>query len=723
MFDNDIGIIIVIQILDTREGYLLKLSKLKLHNYRCFGEDEQIIKIDDITSFIGNNSSGKTAALLALNCLFSDNSADRVLKRSDFHLPKDTKPEEMDSQELYIEAVFVFDELENGEEGASSIPTFFRSLVVDNPDGTPYLRIRLEATWEKSSNVEGAIESKIYYITCPEGEEITEECKTTAPRKDLDRIRVIYVPAVRDPSKQLKNASGTMMHQIMNSINWSSTTQEKVKVKIQELNDQFLEERGVSILGTSIHTQWESYDSDTRYSNAQLRFNSTDIDSSIKKSEVVFLPTVTGKECTIDDMSDGLRSLFYISLVDSILDVESKIQQEIDTDPEHVSFNHKPPILTIIALEEPENHIAPHLIGQLVLNLKKIASKNNAQTVLTSHSTAIIKRFDPEKLRYFRLDVNDCTTKVRAITLPDKEKLADQYKFIKEAVKAYPELYFAKLVVLGEGDSEEIILPKIWNAKNGDVDTSGISVVPLGGRHVNHFWRLLNDLSIPYITLLDLDKEREGGGWGRIKYVLEQLIQNNYDKAELLKTNHGVLSDEEFNGMHEWDVDDSGILQSWVNYLEKYNVFFSSPLDIDFLMLEHYGTVYKGLLGKDEGPRLMVMENGQKHQKYIKNIENSENPCSEYCARVIDDVRHALKESGGDGKTYSEEQKKLMVWYTYFFLNRGKPSTHIEAFSHISNEVLVSTIPPVFERLISAAEKALKEKPNEDCCTRKVDAV
>lgn len=61
--------------------------------------------------------------------------------------------------------------------------------------------------------------------------------------------------------------------------------------------------------------------------------------------------------------------------------------------------------------------------------------------------------------------MNDCTTKVRAITLPDKEKLADQYKFIKEAVKAYPELYFAKLVVLGEGDSEEIILPKIWNAK------------------------------------------------------------------------------------------------------------------------------------------------------------------------------------------------------------------------------------------------------------------
>lgn len=702
----------------------MKLARLKIHNYRCFGDGEQIIPIDDSTAFIGNNSSGKTAALLALNCLFSNNSAERVLKRNDFHLPHNVKPEELESQELYIEAVFTFDELEDeGTEGGNAVPTFFKSLVVDNPGGTPYLRIRLEATWEKSSSIEGAIESKVYYITCPECEEITEEFKTSANRKDLDRIRVIYVPAVRDPAKQLKNASGTMMHQIMSNINWSVSTQEKVRTKIQELNDQFLEEKGVSILGSSIHTQWESYDSDMRYSNAQLRFNSTDIDSSIKKSEVVFLPTVTGKECTIDDMSDGLRSLFYISLVDSILDVETEIQREIETDPEHVSFSHKPPILTIVALEEPENHIAPHLIGQLVSNLDRIASKRNAQTILTSHSTAIIKRFEPEKLRYFRLDINDCITKVRSITLPEKEKKADQYKFIKEAVKAYPELYFAKLVILGEGDSEEIILPKVWAVKNGNADTSGISVVPLGGRYVNHFWRLLSDLDIPYITLLDLDKEREGGGWGRIKYVLDQLIQNGHDKSELLITDEGILTDKEFEKMHEWDVDDIESLQSWMNGLEEYNIFFSSPLDIDFLMLEHYGDIYKGLLEEKEGPRLMVEENGKKIQKYIKDIEGLETPYPEYSTRVKDDVKHALKECGGNGKTYSKEQKKLMVWYTYFFLNRGKPSTHIEAFSNINDERLETSLPAVFTRLVSAAEKTLKEKKYEDCFNGKVDTV
>lgn len=692
----------------------MKLSKLKLHNYRCFGNGEQIVPIDDITAFIGNNSSGKTAALLALNCLFSDNSADHILKRSDFHLPKNTKPEDLETQELYIEAVFTFDELDDHQNSSTSIPTFFRSLVVDEPGGTPYLRIRLEATWEKSSNIEGAIESKVYYITCPEKQEITDDFRVNAPRKELDRIRVIYVPAVRDPSKQLKNVSGTMMHQIMGSINWSNDTQEKVKIKIKELNDQFLEEKGVSILGNSIHTQWESYDSDTRYSNAQLRFNSTDIDTSIKKSEVVFLPTVTGKECTIDDMSDGLRSLFYISLVDSILDVETKIRQELEKTPQQTSFTHNPPVLTIIALEEPENHIAPHLIGQLVSNMKKIASKSNAQTILTSHSTAIVKRFDPEDLRYFRLDLSNCIATVRSITLPDKEKLSDQYKFIKEAVKAYPELYFAKLVILGEGDSEEIILPKMWSAKNGDVDASGISVVPLGGRHVNHFWRLLNDLNIPHITLLDLDKERDGGGWGRIKYVLEQLIENGHDRSEVLNTQNGVMTDKELDDMLDWDITDTENLQSWIDFLEHYNVFFTTPLDIDFLMLENYSQTYKDILGEKEGPRLIINENGQCNQKFIKEIEEIGSLYSEYEKRVEDDVKHTLKKCGGDGNTYSDEQKQLMIWYNYFFLNRGKPSTHIEALSTLSNEQLVSTMPNVFTKVISAAEEILGRKSNEN---------
>lgn len=687
----------------------MRLSKLKLMNYRCFGSEEQIILFDNLTTFIGNNSAGKTAALSALNCMFSENSSNRILQRSDFHLPKEMAPDEMESQDLYVEAVFEFEELKTGDNGGEYvIPIFFQHFVVDNPGELPYLRIRLEATWEKSNTIEGSIDSKISYITCPEAAEIEDNCRIPAARRDLDKIRVVYIPAVRDPSRQLKNASGTMMYQIMNSINWSEKTKENVKTKIKELNEQFAEEKGVSMFGASLAEQWKAYDSDDRYSTASLRFNSTDIETSVRKTEVVFEPTETGKEYTIDQMGDGLRSLFYISLVDSILDVEGKMQREIESDPENTSFSRKPPILTVVALEEPENHIAPHLLGKLVGNLSNIADKSNAQAIMTSHSPAIVKRVDPENLRYFRMDKDLHTSKVRSITLPEKESVQDQYKYIKEAVRAYPELYFAKLVILGEGDSEDIILPKYWEAVSGNVDVGGISIVPLGGRHVNHFWRLLNDLQIPHITLLDLDREREGGGWGRIQYVLQQLIANGHDKNKLLDTKRGVLTDEQLDGMSKWDVSDVTSMQKWIDKLEQYNVFFSAPLDIDFMMLEQMGSEYKKSLNPAEGPRLEIFKEGQTKRILIQAIEETGTHPDEYGARIKKDIKSTLKEEGGGGSTYSTEQQELMIWYTYFFLNRGKPSTHIAVLSRLNDEAIKDNIPPVLGRLIEAAERILK---------------
>lgn len=64
-------------------------------------------------------------------------------------------------------------------------------------------------------------------------------------------------------------------------------------------------------------------------------------------------------------------------------------------------------------------------------------------------------------------------------------------------------------------------------------------------------------MEIPHITLLDLDRERDGGGWGRIKYVLEQLIANGYNKEELLNTQDGILTDAQFKKMSDWNVSDN----------------------------------------------------------------------------------------------------------------------------------------------------------------------
>lgn len=149
-------------------------------------------------------------------------------------------------------------------------------------------------------------------------------------------------------------------------------------------------------------------------------------------------------------------------------------------------------------------------------------------------------------------------------------------------------------------------------------------------------------------------------------------------------------------------------MQTWLNWLEQYNVFFSAPLDIDFMLLEQMESEYKMSLDTTEGPRLEVIEDEEKKRILIQTIEGTGAYRTEYETRIKKDIKSTLKEEGGDGSTYSAEQQKLMVWYTYFFLNRGKPSTHITVLSQLSDEAIKDNIPPVLKRLIEAAERIIK---------------
>jgi hypothetical protein len=181
----------------------------------------------------------------------------------------------------------------------------------------------------------------------------------------------------------------------------------------------------------------------------------------------------------------------------------------------------------------------------------------------------------------------------------------EAFKFVREAVRSYPELYFARFVVLCEGDSEEIIIPRLAQSNRLDVDKSFVCVVPLGGRHVNHFWRLLQSIEIPYITLLDLDREREGGGWGRIKYVCKQLIVAGLDRSEVLVLGDGsTLSDDDLERMHTWKVSDVDTMGGCIEAMEEFGGYFSSPLDVDFLMLASHPVAYKAIAGAGTGPRV-----------------------------------------------------------------------------------------------------------------------
>ncbi|MGT2866440.1 ATP-dependent nuclease [Streptococcus fryi] len=687
----------------------MKLTKVIINNFRSFGES-QIIELNNQTVLIGNNSSGKTTVLQALSKLFSDKQSDRIIRKSDFHLPKGLGPGE-NTRNLFIETIFEFDELDGTVYGPA-IPTFFEHFTVSQDSAKPFLRIRLESSWEDDGTVEGSVDTQIYYISSDE-EIIKDENKHRAPRKDLDKIRVLYVPASRTPEKELGNASGSMLSRLVSSINWTEDEIKEITDKIGELNNTFLSDNGaLTKINQGIQKSWGLYHEDKRFSQAELTINSSEMAAALRQIALKFSPTTTEEAFTVSDLGDGLRSIFYFSLVDSILDIELEITKDREENPGNPRFKLIPPVLTILAIEEPENHIAPHHIGKLIKRFKQLGNNANSQVILTSHSPSIVKRIDPEDLRYLRIENNDrvLQTIVSDIQLP--QSIDESYKYIKGAIQAYPELYFAKLVVLGEGDSEELLLPKFFDLLGKEIDSSQISIVPLGGRHVNYFWKLLNSLKIPYITLLDFDNERYGGGWGRIKYAIQQLLEIGIERSDLVTMEDSrILNDEDIARISSNQITDifSQPLSSWINHLEKFNVFFSAPLDIDFLMLQHYKDYYLGTLSTNEGPVVSYIDenNDKKKIRLTKMDRTNDYQLIGFKNRISEAIQATLKDKSGPGDSFTDEEKVLMIWYQYFFLGRGKPTTHMQFLSSISDDELNRNIPPVFEKMVRRAEELL----------------
>lgn len=674
----------------------MKLTQLKLENFRSFGPFAETIDFNSITGLIGHNSAGKTAILSAIRVLLGN----LRLKQSDFHCVNEQSIEHI---EMKIEARFdFFDSSEFQEEcGETSIPTFFETLTIQNEGENPYIRIVLDAKWTPSNSPEGDIDSSISFITSSDDD--TKRVPMTAFFRS--KIDVIYIPAIRNPYEQLNNAAGTILWRLLKQINWKESDKLDISQKIDSLDRAISDQDGISLIEETISAQWKIYHNDNRFSDAKIKFGSTDLNKILKKLEVEFSPGPHNRSYKIGDLGDGLQSLFYFSLIDAFLKTEEKGLKEIskNIDENDRTLNVSPPELTILLVEEPENHINPQLLGNALTNLRSISKNENSQVVFTSHNPSVVKRIDPEEIRHVRMESLFESSVVNKLVLPDKE--SDAYKYVKNAVIAYPELYFSSLIILGEGDSEEIIIPFFLKEKYPNLDSVGISVVPLGGRHVNHFWRLLNQLQIPYITLLDFDLERYGGGWSRIKYALKELIKIDPAVGEVeMKNSKTTIADI----IDNLDKREDNNYKGWLNFLKESSIYYSYPLDVDFLMLENYKNDYIETLSSNEGP---FVEIGGKRIK-MQNISDEEKTTEEFKSKRDVSIRNTLKEHGGSGEGYSDTQKELMIWYDYFFLGRGKPVTHRLALNDITCDS-TNTIPTVFQKMIIDVKEKLSGDSND----------
>lgn len=642
----------------------MRLATLRLTNFQCFGPETEEISFDDSTTIIiGPNGSGKTAILQALSRLFDTNPSRRRVKADDFHVGIDEEdaPEE---RNFTIEADFLLPE-GGTDSGAHSIPPCFNHMRLDDEGEVLKVRFRLAASMGQNGDIADAL----YYVV---GKEDNGDDKLRGvPRADRNHIAVYYLPARRDPNDHIRSSTTSLLSRIVRAVDWQKEAEE-YKTSISDLQELIKDNTAVKATSKSISENWSNLHKGSHFKDAAITFGADSLEKLIQNFSVQFNPAHATKNIDYSLLSDGQKSLLYLSLVSAYIEIGRRAMaletaNEVGIDLDKLS----PPIFSIIAVEEPENSLSPHYLGRINKALAKICSAPDAQAIVTTHAPSILRRIAPENIRFTRLG-NERTASVKKIGLPPKTEM-DAHKFVREGLISNPEIYFARLVILGEGASEDIVLPKLFEAGKLPFDENGIVLAQLGGRHVNYLWKILSDLKIPYATLLDLDLARHHGGWGRIKYARDQLA-----KAGMTVGNKTLAKWDASNPLGEYDTENPDYGLKCLEFLRTKGVFFSQPLDLDFSMSQAFPRAY-GI-----------------------NAENQQLP---------DDVtiKSVLGKSHANIDWYSKTQKKGFDDYHRLFKVKSKPTTHMEALSNLSLDEVETDLPQEYRKLITYVSKKLEE--------------
>ncbi|WP_337998313.1 AAA family ATPase [Oleispirillum naphthae] len=290
----------------------MKIEKLILKNFRCFGPRGATIRLQgEVTTFVGANGSGKTAAFQGLSRLFGVTPTHRAVRRQDFHVPADQQGLQSGAT-LSIEAVFSFPELEGlNEEGIEdAVPEFFLQMAASAPGAPLKARIRLQAIWIDDGTPDGSIDEDLRWIATLDDEFEWDECKRVQA-VERGSIQLIYVPAVRDAAAQV---TALLKSRLWQAARWSDEFRDRSATGIQGIQRQFEREEPAEFIIERLTKRWRQVHQADTDTTPVLRLVESRFEELVRKAEFAFFPDEARQERALVDLSDGQRSLFHIAL-------------------------------------------------------------------------------------------------------------------------------------------------------------------------------------------------------------------------------------------------------------------------------------------------------------------------------------------------------------------------------------------------------------------------
>ena len=481
------------------------LSELEIEGYRGIKERTKIKFKKGINLLVGDNRSGKSTVIDSVRLLLQENEYSREgIKENDFYHSIDDK-EVADK----IKISGRFDELsdEKKVEYITWLDEEFKAL----------LNIEIHNKLDGRNNYKKNIWGGNSFNSAFEWD-------------ILNNIQCVYLTALRDAEKRLKNTRGSRLARLL--LNLSEEERKDCKKNnrltelendVQEFNSSLSKNSDIGKARKLINESMNKSLGNMFSEKINIQFEEQSYSKIVENLKVMFYPENTEDENIIYrdlvENSLGYNNLIYIA---TILAEFEGLKQNFSTP-------------RILLIEEIEAHLNPQIQIKLIKYLEKQAKENDIQVIITTHSPTIASSISLNNIICF----NYVNGKIKITDLIDCKLNEKEVKFLDRWLDATKStLLFSKGVLLVEGLAEALLIGKLASLylktrKYGvnSLEEAGISVINMNGIFFNYFFKLYDGYAPKVLTQEENETKKDFED--RQKKFIEK---EKFDEEEFIKT-------------------------------------------------------------------------------------------------------------------------------------------------------------------------------------------
>lgn len=315
-----------------------------------------------------------------------------------------------------------------------------------------------------------------------------------------------YLSANRDLAKNMQFRSYELMGKIAKAFNDKIEEQTKtdLKSKFDEIMSILDTIQGFSNFKKDFSDYFNDLQSDSPY-KLKVDFKAFSPLNYFKTINILANDSSVNSDFDIDpvELGEGNKSLMLFALIRSY------------------AKNFKQEATGILAIEEPEIYLHPQARRHLYQIFKDIVKNSNIQIIYTTHSTDFLSTEEFSSIGLVSKD-SQKGTKVKIITEQDlvdcsissgvpsaKTNIANIKEFYATTSDTkLNEGFFAKHLILVEGDTEELCLPLLLERLGLKYFSSGISIIGVEGKNqIPKYWRLFKSFDIKLSIVFDSDSQ------------------------------------------------------------------------------------------------------------------------------------------------------------------------------------------------------------------------